>query len=137
MRGNLMKTLLLLALLIYIVSPLDVIPDLLGPLGRVDDLILVALFVWRYYFRLVRQSASSTAGPEPRTKNTHRSRTDPYSILKLSPEASLKEIEEQYRSLMKQYHPDRVAHLGEDLRKLAHEKTVEIQRAYQTLVSRT
>jgi len=137
MRGNSMKTLLLLALLIYIVSPLDVIPDLLGPLGRVDDLILVALFVWRYYFHLNRPSASSTAGPEPRNTSTHRSRTDPYSILDLSPEASLKEIEDQYRSLMKQYHPDRVAHLGEDLRKLAHEKTVEIQRAYQTLVSRT
>jgi len=31
------------------------------------------------------------------------------------------------------YHPDKVAHLGEELQKLAHEKSQEIQRAYQQL----
>ena len=34
---------------------------------------------------------------------------------------------------MKQYHPDKVAHLGEALQKLALERSQEIQRAYQQL----
>ncbi len=37
---------------------------------------------------------------------------------------------------MKKYHPDRVADLGEELRKVAHEKSVEIQRAYEALKKR-
>jgi curved DNA-binding protein CbpA len=37
---------------------------------------------------------------------------------------------------MKQYHPDRVATLGEELRKVAHDKSVEIQQAYDRLRSK-
>jgi DnaJ like chaperone protein len=37
---------------------------------------------------------------------------------------------------MMEYHPDKVAHLGEELQKLAHEKSQEIQRAYQQLRNR-
>ncbi len=34
---------------------------------------------------------------------------------------------------MNEYHPDKVAHLGEDLQKLAHRKSLEIQQTYQQL----
>ncbi len=34
---------------------------------------------------------------------------------------------------MKEYHPDKVAHLGEELQELAHKKSLDIQRAYQQL----
>jgi len=34
---------------------------------------------------------------------------------------------------MGEYHPDKVAHLGEALQEVAHEKSQEIQRAYQLL----
>jgi preprotein translocase subunit Sec63 len=34
---------------------------------------------------------------------------------------------------MKEYHPDKVAHLGDELQVLAHEKSQEIQRAYRQL----
>jgi DnaJ-domain-containing protein 1 len=34
---------------------------------------------------------------------------------------------------MREYHPDKVAHLGEALQTLAHEKSQEIQRAYRAL----
>ena len=37
---------------------------------------------------------------------------------------------------MKQYHPDRVSGLGEELQHLAHEKTLAIQRAYEELRQR-
>ncbi len=42
-------------------------------------------------------------------------------------------IRAAYRERMKEYHPDKVAQLGEALQKLAHEKSQEIQRAYQQL----
>jgi DnaJ-domain-containing protein 1 len=35
---------------------------------------------------------------------------------------------------MREYHPDKVAHLGEELQKLAHDKALEIQQAYRDLV---
>ena len=31
------------------------------------------------------------------------------------------------------YHPDKVNHLGEELKKVAHEKTLEIKAAYEKL----
>jgi DnaJ-domain-containing protein 1 len=34
---------------------------------------------------------------------------------------------------MKEYHPDKVAHLGEELQNLALEKSRDIQRAYRQL----
>jgi DnaJ like chaperone protein len=34
---------------------------------------------------------------------------------------------------MHEYHPDKVAHLGEELQKVAHRKAVEIQQAYEQL----
>jgi DnaJ like chaperone protein len=38
-----------------------------------------------------------------------------------------------YRELVKKYHPDRVAHLGEEFRALAHQKFLGIQDAYDRL----
>jgi DnaJ-domain-containing protein 1 len=34
---------------------------------------------------------------------------------------------------MREYHPDRVAHLGEELQRLANRKTLEIQGAFERL----
>jgi len=137
MPRTLVKTALFLALLVYILAPLDVIPDLFGPLGRIDDLILIALFVWRYYVYPVGSRTASNPRSATPGRSAAAPQTDPFRILELSPQASRREIEAQYKNLMKLYHPDRVAHLGEELRKLAHEKTIEIQYAYHALTSAT
>ena len=42
-------------------------------------------------------------------------------------------IHTAYRARMNEYHPDKVAHLGEELQQLAHRKALEIQRAYEQL----
>ena len=52
-------------------------------------------------------------------------------VLELPAEASLDEIREAYRRLMSQYHPDKVASLGRELRELAEAKSKEISVAYQ------
>jgi len=61
---------------------------------------------------------------------------DPWTVLGVRPGATPEEITRAYHEQMKSYHPDRVADLGEELRRLAHEKTVEIQRAYAELQRR-
>ncbi len=56
-----------------------------------------------------------------------------FAVLGLDPSASKDEIKKAYRRLSKEHHPDKVLHLGEEFQKLAEEKMVEINKAYQAL----
>ena len=131
---------LLLALL-YLASPIDVIPDSLVGLGWVDDLVLLLLAYWFIKKVLPRgygQTGSHTSGrphqsgPDPAKKAA----TDPYQILGVPRNASQQEIKSAFRKQAQRYHPDRVSHLGEEFQQLAKEKFQEIQKAYETLSGR-
>jgi DnaJ-domain-containing protein 1 len=67
------------------------------------------------------------------TVNHDHSFFDPYAVLGVSRDASLKEIRAAYLREMFNYHPDKVAHLGKDLQELANTKAQEINRAYAEL----
>jgi DnaJ like chaperone protein len=54
-----------------------------------------------------------------------------FEILKVNSNASAEEIQAAYKSLIRQYHPDKVATLGEELKVLAEEKSKAINAAYQ------
>lgn len=54
---------------------------------------------------------------------------DAYKVLGVSPSASDDEVRRAYRRLALQHHPDRVATLGEDIRKAAEKKFQEINEA--------
>ncbi len=58
---------------------------------------------------------------------------NPYRVLQVASNASLDEIKAAYHQQMTKYHPDKVAHLGEELQVLAEEKAKTIQRAYSAL----
>jgi DnaJ like chaperone protein len=58
---------------------------------------------------------------------------DAYAVLGLTPDASDEEVRTAYRSMAKQYHPDRVSHLGEEFVRLAHEKFSRINEAYDRI----
>ena len=60
---------------------------------------------------------------------------DPYQVLRITTGASKKEIKAAYFNLIKQYHPDKVSHLGQEFQKLADEKAQLINRAYQILMA--
>ena len=139
---NLKKWLIIIAVL-YLVFPRDLIPDFLGSgLGVIDDLLLIALLTYFYRNRVREYAARATqesGGQDQRERSSpaqaeaSESSFDPYEILGLDCSASGEEIRAAYRARMQEYHPDKVAHLGEELQKVAHRKAVEIQQAYEQL----
>ena len=54
-----------------------------------------------------------------------------YEILNVGADATAAEIKYSYRTLMSQYHPDKVATLGIELKIVAERKSKEINAAYE------
>jgi DnaJ like chaperone protein len=136
---------LVVAALVYLLMPYDLLPDFLGLPGRIDDIVVIAYLAWFYRVHARRFIASSfgqdaTGG----SSNAHSGQHSPagaekakafdaYAVLGVSRSASSDAIQAAYRARMMEYHPDKVAHLGEELQKLAHDKSQDIQRAYREL----
>jgi DnaJ like chaperone protein len=59
-----------------------------------------------------------------------------YKALEIEPSATDEEIKKAYRRMAMKYHPDKVANLGEDIRKSATEKFKAINSAYEELKKR-
>lgn len=56
-----------------------------------------------------------------------------YGTLGVHRSASIIDIKKAYRNLATKYHPDKVAFLGDDLKKVANEKFQQLSRAYETI----
>jgi len=56
-----------------------------------------------------------------------------YKILEIQPEASDSEIKKAYHEMARKFHPDKVNHLGEDVRKAAEIKFKEVTAAYEQI----
>ena len=89
-------------------------------------LLAVVWLVWR----ALRQLPAGGRRPPDRLVQAG---WDPYDVLGVPRGASREAITRSYHAQLKRYHPDRVADLGEELRELAHRKTIELRRAYDEL----
>ncbi len=131
--------------ILYIISPVDFIPGF--GVGFVDDLISFIWLVWflkswlpknRHRMRWSRTAASSgggnTGGEDGSAWQAAKSEFDPFDVLNVRRGASTGDITHAYREMLMKYHPDRVAHLGEEFQRLAHEKVIEIRKAYEMLL---
>jgi len=145
------KIVLLVLALLYVLSPYDLLPDMVIGWGWIDDLVILG-FLWRYLYLLKKkregfqkyyQSGRNTHGDENYKKaageNNSRSNTqaqgswDPYKILEIQRGASQEDIKRAYRQLAAKYHPDKVEHLGDEFKVLAEQRFKEVQQAYQEL----
>lgn len=60
--------------------------------------------------------------------------SDCFQVLNVSSQASVDEIRRAYKVLLSQYHPDKVATLGDELKALAEKKSKEITAAYRAAI---
>lgn len=58
---------------------------------------------------------------------------DPWAVLGLVPGAPLAEVKKAWKTLLVQYHPDKVAHLAPEFRTLAEQRTREIMTAWEQI----
>ncbi|HPI19596.1 MAG TPA: DnaJ domain-containing protein [Candidatus Kapabacteria bacterium] len=58
---------------------------------------------------------------------------DAYKILEINENSNIEEIKAAYKKKIKEYHPDRLSGLGAELQQIAHQKTQEINSAYNFL----
>jgi hypothetical protein len=135
-------------LLIYILWPYDLLPDVMPLRGWIDDLI-AAVLLWRYVTGRVSSGARPGGGQSARQRPesfetggasagraADRHPRTPHEVLGLAPDAGTEEIKAAYRRLANQYHPDKVAHLGPEFQELAARRFKEIQQAYARLMGR-
>ncbi len=80
-----------------------------------------------------RRRASAPPPPPPPFRSSEPS---PYQVLGVTPASSQQEIRAAYQQLIQSYHPDQVAHLGDELREVAERRTKEINAAYSALKRR-
>ncbi|MFA6234367.1 MAG: DnaJ domain-containing protein [Bacteroidota bacterium] len=81
-------------------------------------------------------NAGQSAHKEGKRKPGEKDDAYYYGVLGLTTSATEAEIKKAYRKLMSQYHPDRVASLGEDLQRAAGEKAKSINEAYHIIERR-
>jgi len=146
-----LKIILILLGLAYLISPVDIIPDLLVPFaGWIDDGVVLWTilhlirhgelpWVSKKKFRPKGKDPSAMGNGPLSSKETNKKKaTRPaHEILGVSPNATWAQIQTAYKEKIKQYHPDKVSHLGEEFSDLANEKFLEIQRAYEALKTKS
>ena len=149
------QIILIILVIIYLLSPYDLMPDFLVGWGWLDDLVVLG-FLLRYFYtqkkkreafqnyyqnrQKVNNDDNGTTGENnSRRSNNDRqssSQWDPYRVLGVESGASQETIKKAFRQLAGKYHPDKVAHLGDEFRVLAEKRFKEIHRAYDELRSK-
>ena len=95
--------------------------------GHVDDTEIVALKEVAKWLQMQESEVDSMMHLDGGSLD------DAYKVLGVSPSASDDELKRAYRRLALEHHPDRVAKLGEDVRRAAERKFQEINSAKERI----
>jgi DnaJ-class molecular chaperone len=99
----------------------------------VDIIVIAICLAIGYKFVSSMMSTSdepASEGPRPEPPNLFLRQPPWYDVLGVAPDATHDQIVSAYRARMSEYHPDKVASLGSDIRALAEQKAKEINAAY-------
>ena len=109
-------------------------------MSTTEILITLAGLYFGYWIvsKLIMDKPKDRPAPEaqpdpPPHQNLESEKREPtwYEILNVPADATAAEIKFSYRTLMSQYHPDKVATLGDELKTVAERKSKEINIAYE------
>jgi hypothetical protein len=98
------------------------------------DIIVIAICLavgYKFVSSIMGKSggpASENSRPEP--PNLFQRQPPWHDVLGVPRDATHEQIVSAYRARMSEYHPDKVANLGPDIRALAEQKAKEINAAY-------
>ena len=56
-----------------------------------------------------------------------------YQILEIESTATDEEVKKAYRRMAMKYHPDKLATMGEEIQRAAHDKFSKVNEAYETI----
>ena len=98
-------------------------------LGQLDFIRIASMFA-----EFNKGQRSSSKSDNNFYKNESKLDTA-YKILGIPNSSSKEEVKKAFRKLSKEYHPDRVAHLGPEYTKIAEEKFVKMKAAYDLVNS--
>jgi DnaJ-class molecular chaperone len=96
------------------------------------DMVVIAAGLL-FGYRLVSNYLSPHVSEEPQApKPLTLSAPAWFEVLDVAENADLADIERAYRTKISQYHPDKVAQMGKEIRQLAETRCKEINAAYET-----
>jgi hypothetical protein len=142
---------ILVAGIAYVVSMLDFLPDTIIGIGWLDDIAVIIGLIWFFTSWLPRnrhriywfnprpqpgaqaRSESGEQGARSEGARNGAGKFNPFEVLNVRRGASSGEIKHAYREMLAKYHPDKVTHLGEEFQEMAHNKVIEIRKAYEML----
>ncbi len=155
LKNKVIKAIVVLLGAGYILSPIDLMPEaILKHFGLFDD---AAVLIYLYFLikrkpekipenikekvkEKIKDFKEKNIGGDNSEKNTASQKRgikklSPYEVLEIDSNANEKEIKTAYKKLLSQYHPDKVNHLGDELKYKAKEKTLELKKAYEELIA--
>lgn len=104
------------------------IAQLIG-ISRMDYESVKSMYMGGYY----QYQGGYNYGGSSQTQYKPENLDNDYKILEITPDATDEEVKKAFRTLAKKHHPDKVAHLGDDVRKAAEEKFARLNQAYERI----
>ncbi|MEG2070132.1 MAG: TerB family tellurite resistance protein [Bacteroidales bacterium] len=138
-KGTIQERLLILQFLFGLASAdgnfdqaeLNMIQQIAGWMGisQMDFEALKSMYMGNWYQQGGYTSSNSSSYSSYAVENLEYD----YKILEISAEVSDDEVKKAYRKAAMKHHPDKVNHLGEEMRKAAEEKFAKLNQAYDRI----